>query len=132
MNETQIAEQLANRIPRDTQPVSSTSSIPAPTPLVGEPGYVFQNPLDELSMYKIFDFFNIPIDSRVDPETNSMITKMVEWASQNGATEYYDIIKVIRDAQRITGTDSIKSAYRFAKLDMQSRALDREMRSLYA
>jgi hypothetical protein len=83
-------------------------------------------------MYKIFDFFNIPIDSRVDPETNSMITKMVEWAAQNGATEYYDIIKVIRDAQRITGTDSIKSAYRFAKLDMQSRALDREMRSLYA
>lgn len=131
MNETQIAEQLANRIPREIAPVTTNVDV-APIPLVGEPGYVFQNPLDELSMYKIFDFFNIPIDSRVDPETNSMITKIVEWSSQNGATEYYDIIKVIRDAQRITGTDSIKSAYRFAKLDMQSRMLEREMRSLYA
>lgn len=131
MEESQIAEQLASRIPREDTSVVNPSTVPTSSPTIGEPGYVFENPLDELSMYRIFDFFNVPIDSRIDPEINSMITKMVEWASQNGATEYYDVIKVIRDAQRITGTDSVKAIYRFAKLDMQSRALSREMSALY-
>lgn len=129
MDESQIAAQVATRIPRE-QPAQTTSAqTPATQP--GEEGYVFQNPLDEFSMYRIYDYFEVPMNERQDARTVSMIDKLVEWAYQSGATEYFDVIKIIRDAQRITGNTSLAKAYEFAKLDMQSRRLDREMRALY-
>jgi len=131
MNEAQVAAQVASRIPRE--PTSTVASPPTPQdpPQTGDDGYVFQNPLDEMSMYRIYDYFEVPMNERQDAKTISMIDKLVEWAHQNGAVEYYDVIKSIREAQAITRNTSLRKAYEFAKLDMQSRRLHREMSALY-
>lgn len=133
MNEQQIAAELASRIPRETATVAAPAAPAAPErrPEPGDEGYVFQNPLDEVSMYRIYDYFQVPMAQRQDARTVSMIDKLVEWAHQNGAVEYYDVIKSIREAQAITRDTSLKKAYEFAKLDIQSRKLHKEMSALY-
>ena len=130
MNEQQIAAELASRIPRETATVAAPAA-PERRPEPGDEGYVFQNPLDEVSMYRIYDYFEVPMAQRQDARTVSMIQKLVEWAVQSGATEYYDVIKTIREAQRVTGTNSLTKAYQFARLDIQSRMLHKEMSALY-
>lgn len=131
MNESDIAAQVASRIPREPTVVAATQTTPVYQPQPGDEGYVFQNPLDEMSMYRIYDYFEVPMNERQDARTISMIDKLVEWAHQNGAVEYYDVIKAVREAQAITRNTSLKKAYEFAKLDMQSRRIHREMSALY-
>lgn len=131
MNESDIAAQVASRIPREPTATVAAPPAAAPIPQPGDEGYVFQNPLDEMSMYKIYDYFEVPLNERQDARVISMIDKLVEWAHQSGAVEYFDVIKTIREAQAITRNTSLKKAYEFAKLDMQSRRLHREMSALY-
>jgi len=128
-NEAEVAARVAQNIPRETPaPVSGV----APAPLnPGDEGYVWNNPLDELSMYKLYDFFNVAVVNRGDHETTKMMDKLVEWAIGRGAVEYHEVISHIREVQRVLGKSDLKDLYRFTKLDMQRQRLDEEMRNIY-
>lgn len=129
MNEAEIAQRVAQNIPKDAP---EPQSAPVPTaPQNLEQGYVWNNPLDELSMYKLYDYFNIDQVLRGDHETTKMMDKLVEWAYNRGAVEYFDVISKVREIQRLLGKDNIIDLYRFAKIDMQRQSLENEMRALY-
>lgn len=130
MNELEVAARVAGNIPREEPPqVAPVAPITAPEPT--DEQYVWNNPLDELSMYKLYDYFNIDMLQRGDHETTKIMDKLVEWAVSNGAIEYHDVIGKVREIQRMLGKNDLNDLYRFAKLDMQRVKLDAEMRAIY-
>jgi len=132
MNEADIATKVAQNIPREQPVVAVGAPVPASPADPGDEGYVFDNPLDEVSMLRLYSFLEIPLDVQKHPETNTMMNKIVEWASQRGAVEYFDVVAQIRELQRMIGGEvSIKKIYEYTKLSMMQSRLDREMGALY-
>ena len=128
MNEADVAAKVALNIPKEPtseEPAVAVANDPT------EEGYVWNNPLDELSMYKLYDFFNVSIVNRGDHETTKMMDRLVEWAMAKGAVEYHEVISRVREIQRLLGKSDIKDLYRFVKLDMQREKIDAEMRNIY-
>lgn len=128
MNESEIAAKVASNIPRE-EPAQEPSVVAAVAP--ADEQYVWNNPLDELSMYKLYDYFNVTVVNRGDHETTKMLDKLVEWAVGRGASEYHEVVSNVREVQRMLGKSDLKDLYRFVKLDMQRIRLDEEMRALY-
>lgn len=130
MDEAHIAAKVAQNIPVELPSQQAQTATASPAVETDE-GYIFTSPLDELSTYKLYDFFNLPTVDRSLPETNRMMNKIIEWATLSGAAEYYDIVGKLREVQQVFKLTDIKSIYRFCKIDMQSKRLDAEMRALY-
>ncbi len=128
MKEADIAAKVAQNIPKETHVEETVTAVALPP---SDEGYAWTNPLDELSMYKLYDYFNVDTLHRGDHETTKIMDKLVEWAVSNGAIEYHDVIGKVREIQRMLGKNDLNDLYRFAKLDMQRVKLDAEMRAIY-
>jgi len=131
MNEADVAARVAQNIPKEPvavqEPATLTNVAPQPT----DEGYIFQNPLDELSMYKLYDYFGVDLRERTNSETHKVMDKLVEWATMSGAVEYHDVIGKVREIQRLLGKNDLHTLYSFAKIDMQRQRLEKEMSKLY-
>lgn len=127
MNETQIAQKLAQNIPKD-EPVVSAPTVDAPT----DAGYVDNMPFDELTKYKLCEQFNIPQHLQSDPAIGEKLSLIYAWASQcSGSEDYLSIVGYMHNVEGLMGYGGTQSKidkfYQFARLDLQRRNIEREM-----
>lgn len=129
MNESEIAAQLASRIPRE--PVT-TDPVPVnvkQTP-EGETGFVDSMVIDDITRYKLMDFLDLAPDRRGDLKTIDMVEKIAMWAQERGSRDLLDMMKAIRMVQQATGKRDLDSLYAYAKLDVMQKKLNDEYRLL--
>jgi hypothetical protein len=133
--ETEIAAQVAQNIPKEDSPI--TNPAPAPEP---EPAEPLHNglPLDgSLQRGELMDYFELPASYRMNPEVLQQIDTIIGWARENASgTELADIFRVIGRHETLLGIrhspGRISKLNRYIRLQSQSRALDEQMRAMYA
>jgi hypothetical protein len=132
LDETQIAAQVAKNIPVEEPQVvhyPGTTIEVAPQ----DPGYAGNGEIDEITKYKLFDAFQIPVNMRGDLKVAHKIEFVYRWAAeQSGSFDYNAIRAYVRTIEQSLGYNPNKPAvdriYEFAQLDARRRQVEQEMR----
>lgn len=132
--ETQVAEQLREKLPK---PEFRDNEQPKPTPKPENDGSHNNLPLENMVLkQQMFDFLDIPVAARQDPDTANSIDAILEWAhQQTGSREFGDLLKVINRQEGIMGSrlsaDRFARLYKYVKISRQMDSLEEQMRALY-
>jgi len=121
--------------------------VPDPTPAISEEPKAPEKPDEQflhdglpletmLEKQRWLDYFNVPSMSRREPQVDTWLTKVIDWArDEAGSSEYSDILRVINDQERTLGSkikqDRLATLARFAQIRMTRRRLIEEERALY-
>lgn len=128
MDEASVAARVAQNIPQE--PVAEVSTTPAPAQPAGDAGYANEMPFDEVTRYRMLERFQVPQNYWSDPQINSKLVFIYQWASDIAhSTEYIEVSAYLRRAEAMLGHNQsgIDGLYRYAKLDMQRRKIEQEM-----
>lgn len=130
MDETQIAQKVAQNIPRE--PIATDSPAPVISDAPTDTGYVDTMPFDELTKFKLCEQFQIPQIQQSDPETLDKLSLVYAWASSvSGSDDWLAVVGYLHQAEGLMGYGSLHSKldkfYQFAKLDLQRRRIEQEM-----
>ena len=131
MQEQQIADKLKQNLPPPPAPVAPTIA-PVNTE---EPSANIPNlELDEITLYKLNDFFGIRY-SPYENETNNRINFIYETiAEQIGTRDYGFIVQEIARYQQMLGAnyadDRLFKVYKWMKLDSMRKSTEAEMGAL--
>lgn len=128
MDESVIASRLAENIPKE-QP-QEVATVQPSQPQVGDSGYANEMPFDEMTRYRMLERFQVPQNYWSDPQINSKIVFIYQWASNiANSTDYLEVGAYIRRVEAMIGgaNGNLEGVYRHAKLDMQRRKIEQEM-----
>lgn len=135
MDESQLTAQLAKNIPKEDSPITNPPPLPEP-----EDGGPIHNglPLEtQLQRQELLDYFELPPSYRKNPEVLQQIDNIITWARDNASSaEMADIFRIINRQENMLGTKMkpgrIAKLNRYIHLHNQGRAIDEQMRGLYA
>lgn len=133
MNEEQIAAELAQNVqryePTTEQVVAAVAEEPASLARTAE-----HIDLDELTQYKLHDFFGEPYRANDEVKRQQMqyiygcVAKMI------GTQEYGFVVAKMRDMERVIGIahsdNKIYKMYQWLKLDNMRRNIDAQMSAI--
>ena len=132
MNEEDIVNQLKENLPEPYK----TDVVPGPTPDTTNGQATSDAPykLDELSQYKLHDYFGAHY-RETDETSRSQIEYIYETIGRNiGSADYLVILNKIREVERIAGIshseNRIYRLYQWLKLDNVRRRAEGEMNIL--
>lgn len=134
MDESQVAQRVADNIPVVDSPITNPAPLPEP-----EPGDPIHNSLPmetTLQRIEMLDYFELPPSYRKNPEVLQQIDTIIGWARDNApSTELADIFRVINRQENMLGSrfkpGRIAKLNRYIHLHNQGRQIDEQMRSLY-
>jgi hypothetical protein len=127
-SEAVVAARLSENVPKEPAPAVATVQ-PAQSE-TGDSGYASEMPFDEITRYRLLERFKVPQNYWSDPQINSKIVFIYQWASDiSQSTDYMDVMAYLRRAEGMLGgaNNGIEGLYRYAKLDTQRRKIEREM-----
>ena len=134
MEETKIAEKLKENVPK---PEFKDNEQPKPQLVEENDGSHNNLPLENMLLkQQVFDFMDIPVGARTNPETLGAIDTILEWAyKQTGSREFSDMLKVINRQEAIMGSrmrgNRVFDLYKFVKINNQMSALYEQEKALY-
>ena len=134
MQEEAIQAKLKENIPK---PEFRDNEQPQPVTAPEPDGSHDNLPLDNMMLkHQMFDFLEIPMGGRTNPETVGRVEAILNWAyAQTGSREFGDLLRAINRQEGIMGSrlsnDRAGKLYRYVKLSNQMNSLEEQMRGLY-
>lgn len=131
MNEQEIAAKLQQNLP---QPVEPSEPIAQPKMGVGQAEQAMETGLDEMTVYKLHEFFGERYDSN-DENSKVHAEYIYEKLGQIlGESDYGLIVAKARELERLIGTTNgdrrMYKLYRWLKLDSIRRSTEAQMSAL--
>lgn len=133
MDESQIAAELASKLPKEEPQINPPYPEPEETPDQGHNSLRLEgSPL----INEMTDYFNLGIGARHNAETQSQLNEILTWAKQNAESpDLAGILRAIRHTEVILGStlkpDRLARIYRYVRIQQQKANLAERERSLY-
>lgn len=132
LDEQQIAENLKQNI------ANTGYTAPAPaTPTDTQPAFQSNISLgDPIVATQLNDYFELTRADRYSEERQHQLKTVLEWAANSAqSNEVLDILNVIQRKELEIGhkpfIDRLKTLYRLAKIEAQTRFIDQERQQIY-
>ncbi len=131
MEEQQIANQLKQNLP---QPTEAQPIAPKPQLGVGQAEQAMPLELDEMTVYKLHEFFGERYDS-TDEKSKEQVTYVYEKIGEIiGEQDYGLIIEKARDLELLIGVahdeNRMYKLYKWLKLDSMRRSVEAQQNAL--
>lgn len=134
MDETQITAQLQQRVPRPYEPDLPEPDAPPvdpPQPITDGSTPLTPAELDEITQYKLHDYFNIHYRTTDDMNKQQAQYIFDRVAEMIGDRDYGFVVAKIRDLEGIIGTQNsdnrMYKLYQWLKLEGMRRSIDAQM-----
>jgi hypothetical protein len=133
MNETEIAAQVAQNIPKEEH-IPAPIVEEKPQPSAFDSNVALEDPTFAL---RLQDYFDVPRIERYNEETQKQLRSVYEWAAQRaGSADLNEVLPIIRMLENELGatftTDKLQRLAKFIKLQKQSEVLRIQQEALYA
>lgn len=133
MNENEIANNLKQNVPVAPEPAPATPHEPGPFGVADAASPTFE--LDEITQYKLHDYFNQPFKAHDEASKQRVQFLFEKVADMVGTTDYGFVVAKMRDLESMLGiTQSeqrLYKLYQWVKLDSLRRGVEREMDTIH-
>lgn len=133
MDESQVAAQVAQNIPKEETPIETPLDAPEP-----DSGEVSKTPIyinDPVMEMRLLDYFAVGRTEKYSERTQTQLRNIMEWAAtESQSTDYGSIVSMVNALERQLGLalkpNRLGLLYRYIVLNREATQIQKEMRTI--